>query len=463
MRPPLPTHLPVRAASLTLAALALTALSLACSDAAAPPLAPALPSGPHLIVGPVITVTNTDDNGPGSLRQAIADAPDGATIQFDAAIAGKTILLTTGELQILGLVTIEGPVAAGMTISGGLGSGVISIGSDAEVTLRNLSIVDGKAMEGAGILNRGTLTLDHSLVANNQVMPGGKPRGGGIFSTDNSTDLTLLNSTVSGNYAEDGGGIYNLGGPVTLRNSTIAFNRANDGGGFWGGGVLSVRNSIIANNADDGTNVPSSSNCNGLGTTVFTGVNIASDATCGTDAALLIADPLLADLVNNGGPTKTHALHVGSPAIDLGAQCTEATDQRYVARPVGASCDAGAYEFDSFARVSITPGPNAMVIAKTGVVTLGGTITCSAPGTIPLGVSLSQTQKITGRFTTIVQATGQTSVNCLGTSSWSITLTPQTGKFDKGSATATVETTPVPGGFLPASVTSPVKLFTVAK
>ena len=62
-----------------------------------------------------------------------------------------------------------------------------------------------------------------------------------------------------------------------------------------------------------------------------------------------------------------------------------------------------------------------------------------------------------------MQAAGQTTVNCLGTSSWSLTLSPQTGKFDNGSATSTVTTTAVPPGFLPASVTEQVKLFTVSK
>ena len=272
----------------------------------------------------------------------------------------------------------------------------------------------------------------------------------------------LVNSTVSGNYAADGGGIHNAGGPLALRNSTIAFNRAANGGGLYAGGFLSIRNTIIANNTDDGDNVPSSANCALFSTPLYTGVNIAGDNTCGTDPALLIADAKLGPLADNGGPTNTHALDATSPAIDLGGQCTETTDQRYVARNQGASCDVGAYEFDRFSRLTLTVGPNAAV-TKSGVATVAGTITCTAPATVELDVALSQPQKSTGKFTTIVQASGQTTVACTGTSSWSVVLTAQSGAFSNGPATSTVETTNIPAGFLPASLTGPVKLFQVAK
>src|SRR5688572_14116797 len=95
------------------------ALLYGCSDPSTP-LAPRLPATPHALLATLVTVTNTDDAGAGSLRQAIIDAPDGATIQFDAAVAGQTIALSTGPLNIDKSLTIEGPVANGMTISGSL-------------------------------------------------------------------------------------------------------------------------------------------------------------------------------------------------------------------------------------------------------------------------------------------------------------------------------------------------------
>src|SRR5246127_4858651 len=64
-----------------------------------------------------ITVTNTNDSGPGSLRQALVDSHDGDTINFDPALNGQTILLTTAELAIAKNVTISGPGANLLAVS----------------------------------------------------------------------------------------------------------------------------------------------------------------------------------------------------------------------------------------------------------------------------------------------------------------------------------------------------------
>jgi hypothetical protein len=440
--------------------LAVAAISFACSDNPTP-LAPHAPTRAKLLEAPVVVVTNTDDAGAGSLRQAIADAPDGASIQFDAGIAGRTIVLTSGELFIDKPLTVEGPVTGGMTVSGGLSSRVFRIGVNGDVIFRNLSIVNGREDSfGGGIFNNGgRLTLDHSLVANNEVF-GGKPFGGGIYSSGTGSSLVLVNSTVSGNVGGNGGGI-NSQVSLTIRNSTITGNSSSQGGGILALGSVSLRNSIVAYNVDRSAN-PVNTNCYvGTSPYIFLGLNITNDNSCGTDPALLVTDwLLLGQLANNGGPTMTHALQPGTPAIDGGIQCTEATDQRYVARPQGSSCDVGAFEFNDYAKVTLVPGPNAAV-SKTGVMTLGGTISCTSPGTFPLNVSVSQTQKTTGKFTTIVQAAAPVTAYCNGTSSWSVALTPQTGGFENGAATATVETTSVPVGFLPASTTSSIKVYTV--
>src|SRR5437762_12356255 len=58
---------------------------------------------------PTLTVTNTGDSGPGSLRQALADAHDGDTIQFDPALNGQTIYLSSGELVVAKNISINGP------------------------------------------------------------------------------------------------------------------------------------------------------------------------------------------------------------------------------------------------------------------------------------------------------------------------------------------------------------------
>jgi hypothetical protein len=401
-------------------------------------------------------VTNTDDDGPGSLRQALLDTPDGGVIQFDPSIAGQVIALSTGRLIINKSVSIEGPVPAGMTISGSAISGVFGVATGLAV-FRNLSIVNGRSTtNGGGIGLGGDAILDHVLVANNEAIGD----GGGI-ATLATARLTLINSTVSGNSAAIGGGIGGSG-VITIRNSTIARNSAwAEVGGIYAYdlAVVSVRNSIIGDNikgtfggADCG--MAPSATISGVGT------NLASDDSCG--AAFLVGDPRLAPLASNGGPTRTHELLSDSPAVDAGTLCTEDTDQRYVARPQGASCDLGAFEFDAYRAISLTISPNVAVNTKTGIATVTGTLSCLGPAPTPLRVSLSQTQKTTGKFTTIIQAQVNIPATCTSApSSWSVTLAPTTGKFEHGVATGSASVLSAPVGYLPVTVDASLKLFQV--
>jgi hypothetical protein len=449
---------PARFLARVLAVLPL-AFAVGCNDS---PIAPTPASSPKLqvLAATVVTVTNTDDSGPGSLRQAIIDADPGSIIQFAPGIAGQAIALSV-YLEVDKALTIEGPVPAGMTLSGALKTRVLVVESHGDLTLRNLSLVDGRDTEGGGIfVVGGKLTLDHSLVANNETVT----NGGGINADDRS-EVVLVNSTMSGNVAGLVGGGIITHGALTIRNSTIAENSSQGGGGIAVLGTtsaLSLRNSIIANNV------------NVLGTTEancmvdhhtnasYTGGNI-TNGDCVTDPAVLIADPKLGSLANNGGPTKTYALLYGSPAIDGGLLCTETTDQRYVARNQGITCDVGAFEFNDYAKVTLTIGPNVGMSAKTGITTVSGTIACSRPTTTTLAIALSQTQKVTGRFTTIVQGSATTpTLNCAtAPSSWSVTVTPAAGKFENGTATGRVAASGLPTDYLPADVTSPIKIFTV--
>jgi hypothetical protein len=237
------------------------------------------------------------------------------------------------------------------------------------------------------------------------------------------------------------------------------------GGGInFAAGQVSIRNTIIADNTDIGG---AASNCFiEPGASIFySGANLSTDDTCGGgQSALVIGEAGLKPLAGNGGPTKTHALLDGSAAIDAGTSCSEATDQRYVSRPQGKSCDLGAFEFNDYGTYTITVGPNVAVNAKTGVITLTGTIGCSKPTTqLGLNVNVSQTQKTTGRFATIVKADGFVGFTFCGPSptSWSVPLTPQSGKFEPGSATGTATTGVYAASFLPATVTSPLKVFQV--
>lgn len=460
LRPP-----PVRVLRRILPAL-FVGLLYGCSDAPTS-LEPRIESAsprPHTLLAPDVVVTNTDDGGPGSLRQAIADAADGSVIHFDPAIAGQTIVLSSGQINVDKALTIEGPLPSGMTISGGFVSRVFNIDATGNAIIRNLSIVNGNTLtdaiqDGGAIRINGSLLLDHVLVANNIAAR----LGGGIY-VRFIGQLTLVNSTVSGNVGDSGGGIES-DGALTIWNSTITSNVSPQGGGIAAVANLYLRNSIVAGNIDtDDASVDP--NCAIMGGVVlFSGTNLSNDGTCGTGAGMIVAPSVgLGPLADNGGPTKTHALLRGSPAIDAGTSCTEATDQRYVSRNNGTSCDIGAFEFTDYATVTMTIGPNVAVNAKTGTATVTGTIKCSVPTTVALTVALSQTQKTTGKFSTIVQASSSpTAIACPtanSASSWSVLLTPQSGKFEPGAATGTASAA-VPNGFLAPTVTTPLKLFQV--
>jgi parallel beta-helix repeat protein len=174
--------------------------------------------------------------------------------------------------------------------------------------------------------------------------------------------VAITNCTISGNTATaSGGGIFNDDvGTITLANSTISSNTATTSGGgiFNNGGTATLKNTIVANSTTGG-------DCAGTAL-ASNGNNLDSDGTCGLAAAgdLPNTDPQLGPLADNGGPTQTHALLTGSPAIDAGndAACP-VTDRRGVARPIDgdedgtATCDMGAYEFEPPLLATPTPTP----------------------------------------------------------------------------------------------------------
>jgi hypothetical protein len=383
----------------------------------------------------VITVTNTNDSGPGSLRQALADANDGDTINF--AVTG-TITLTSGELLVNRSVTIFGPGAATLAVDGNATSRVFHIGPGKTVSISGLTIINGSAISqnGGGILNdHAILTMDSCVVQNS-----GSNLGGGVYNdgSDGSATLTILNSTVSMNgatsggggiYNEDhnsgtatltitnsivsnnavgfadnfppgseGGGVYNgtgimtitrssvsgntagVSGPnfptgvgggisnygtLTIINSTINSNQCWDnGGGISNSGTVTITNSTVSGNGATGqhdgepwghgggivgevtlTNSTVSSNyaslsaggiegggvigntllnnsgANITGTIKSLGYNLSSDDGGGNltgPGDQINTDPMIGPLQDNGGPTLTHALLPGSPAINAG-------------------------------------------------------------------------------------------------------------------------------------------------
>ncbi len=194
-------------------------------------------------------VTNTNDAGAGSLRDAIsqANAMAGAdVINFTGSIfkdaVPDLITLTSGQLLLNSDITIKGTGASKLSISGNNTSRVFEIASG-NVTISGLSITEGSVSNnsyGGGILNSGSLTLNNSTVSSNKA-----GFGGGI---KNFGSLTLKSSTVSGNQAGFGSGIDN-GGTMILNNSTISGNTdAGFGGGIFNYGTLTLNNSIVSGN-----------------------------------------------------------------------------------------------------------------------------------------------------------------------------------------------------------------------
>ncbi len=236
--------------------------------------------------------------------------------------------------------------------------------ANGRVTLTNSTVSGNSARSGGGISNRdgGTFTVIKSTVTGNSATD----QGGGISNQALgfgrlAVTLMLTNSTVSGNSAPRGGGIFNVGfGPTNLvvRNSTVARNSAGgEGGGIVNGSEearLELRNSLVAQNrALTRPDVFSSDENN----PVFASFNLIGDGSgsgiTNTDGNQVgnvspnssPIDARLGPLALNGGPTGTHALKPGSPALDAASlsDCPR-TDQRGVLRPQGAACDIGSYE-----------------------------------------------------------------------------------------------------------------------
>jgi hypothetical protein len=203
----------------------------------------ALALAPAMVVNAAdIEVINNNDSGPGSLRQAIIDVGTGDEITFADNVTG-TIILTTGQLSISKNLTITGPGAELLTISGNNASRVFHIASGATVTISGLTIANGNAAHGGGIFNEeGVVTLNNCTIRGNHA----DNVGGGIFNSDGT--VTLNNCTVRGNHADNygGGGIFN-DDALIVNGSTISGNDAYEGGGIFNFGVLGVGTATLNN------------------------------------------------------------------------------------------------------------------------------------------------------------------------------------------------------------------------
>jgi len=246
---------------------------------------------PRLLLSTTFTVNNLiDETTPNdsllSLREAITQAnstPGADTILFSPSLNG-VINLANGQLEITSGMTISGPGAKVLSVSGFSNSRIFHIAIDATASISGLSLINGQAAledDGGGIYNDGTLTLDRVIMDNNEAGVGASTfddpadngaNGGAIL---NGGTLTITNSTIENNFAGrggagyddfslgggggdggSGGGIYNLG-KLVIKNSTFDGNQAGGGGfggdsffGFGGDGGAGGNGGAIANQGD---------------------------------------------------------------------------------------------------------------------------------------------------------------------------------------------------------------------
>jgi len=243
-------------------------------------------------------------------------------------------------------------------------------------TIRGSSIIDNSAIRGGGVFISGyeyqSLTIERSTLADNM-----STDGGAVFS--DSPAVHIKSSTLSGNAATNNGGGLRIGGSLTVQNSTVTLNRSDadgDGGGLGGGILLDtssgavLENSVIAGNLNGPAGVDTADELGSLagsfdpassynlvgdpstagGLTSGVNGNIVGD---GLGGVLDINTVLETTLADNGGPTLTHALLDGSPAVNAGDPDFDSGavpfDQRAAgfARVTSGRVDIGAFEYGS--------------------------------------------------------------------------------------------------------------------
>ncbi|KAB8332985.1 hemolysin [Scytonema tolypothrichoides VB-61278] len=216
-----------------------------------------------------INVTSNADNGAGSLREAIAQAQSGDTIQFDSSLANQTITLTSGQLTVDEKLTINGAGANGLTISGNNASRIFDVAPGSNFSLQNLTLANGKSNgtgeDGAGgairtissdqlttlnvensrFINNASSglgggaiwagfntanTVTNSVFEGNDSTAGKNERGGGAIAVNTNSTLTVKNSEFNNNKGTNGGAINTVLSTLTVEDSTFRNNDSTAGG-----------------------------------------------------------------------------------------------------------------------------------------------------------------------------------------------------------------------------------------
>ena len=347
-----------------------------------------------------VTVTTTSDAGEGSLRQAIYNATSFAgpnTITFFSesgpfAEDAQTIQLKSPLPELTSELIIDGRMPGklwrriGVTIDGKQLHQVFQINAGANVTIQALTIADGHANNGGGLLNQGYLILkDSTLVGNTAIN-----EGGAVANIEGT--LQVINSTFFNNAAGNNGGGISNHSDMVITNSTFSGNGANNGGGVFNNGMLLLRNTIVANNKNkDCVNAA-------VLDTASTHNLIEDNDRCGTPIST--ANPELTGLNYYNGPTPTLGIKGGSPTINLGDNASALDehgqplvwDQRGNGDPrfVGGITDIGAFEHQDFPKLVVDTVEDTELRACT-TVSRGD---CSLRGAINLANASKRDNKI---------------------------------------------------------------------
>lgn len=385
---PLPEPRPRRPRALAVTSIfALFAVLIPLGGSQTVDLAGATSPAPTIVVNDLGDADDADpfdsvcETSPGSgvctLRAAISQANESDDQVIGFAVGGRITVSST--LAIRRTMTIDASGApAPVTIDGGGATRVFFVAVEVlgggGATISDLTITGGfEATGGSALFAAGAaqgVVLERVTVAGNDV--GSGATSGAVFS---SAPMTIANSTFSGN--SGGAGATTPGGDVMNGASgTLAISQSTFVGAGGGSAIDSLGGSVVITNS---LVVHQFFAC-GTGASGSGNVTTDDPAIC-PGTVTTVADAGVAPLAAQGGATETIRLLPGSPAIDAGtaASCA-AIDQRGVARPLGATCDAGAYEFDPATTTSISAGPDPTAYGAT--VTLDATVSAvSEPGT----------------------------------------------------------------------------------
>ncbi|MDF7823537.1 choice-of-anchor Q domain-containing protein [Pontiellaceae bacterium B12227] len=287
-------------------------------------------------------VLNSNDSGPGSLRQILEILEPDPQITFTNSLSGTTVLLTSGQLVIAHDASIDASAIGGITIDGNANSRIFEVASDTISTLTSLTLTNGTTeFQGSALGGAIYINSDAELTINHCTLSGNDALFGGAIANHFGT-LTINHSTLSGNNADNSGGaIDHFVGTLTINHSTLSENSAAySGGGIYNNGILMINQSTLSkNNAGNNGGGIRNTGTLTINNTIVAG-NHGSDVfgSIGSGSNNLTSDdPLLAPLGHYGGPTQTMPPLPGSPAIDAGGPSSFVQDQRGYSRAAGES------------------------------------------------------------------------------------------------------------------------------